>query len=110
MAKTFAGLLLEVRRRAASIPAEVPRPFALEQAVRELLATDRPLAEVELPRRILGALVGINEGGAFDAKILDSLSPEDVLRIDFLVTDIAYHGLEDEVLRAIRASLLRPAN
>lgn len=77
---TAARLLLEIRRRAAAAPQDVPRRSALEQAARELLK--------------LGA------GEQVDVERLEALSPEAVLRIDVLPVDGA---------GALRAVLVRPA-
>ncbi len=102
---TFASLLLEIRRRAASIPADVPRPAALEQAVRQVI-DGQPAADAAT--RVLAALVGLRHDGGFDASILDSLTPETVLQLDLIAGDVIDHGREKDALRAIRAALIRP--
>src|SRR5947208_3589505 len=101
---TFAGLLLHLRRRAARIPQSVPRPAALEQAVREAINGFPGWDKADAPTRILAAIVGIREGEDFDLTLLDQLTPEAVLQLDLIAGDIIDHGCEREAVRAIRAA------
>jgi hypothetical protein len=102
---TFARLLLEIRRRAADMPQDFTRATALRTAVLEAINRG---AEAEPGRTVLAALVGVREHGDFDPSILDQLTPEDVLRLDLIAGEIIDQGREQEALRAIRASLIRP--
>ena len=78
---TLARVLLEIRRRAQRAPHDVPRLSAMEAAAREVL---------QIPKE-----------DHFDARVLDGLTPESVLRIDMLIGEC---GVEER-MRMIRASL-----
>jgi hypothetical protein len=54
---TFARLILEIRRRAAGLPQQLPKPLAIEQAAREVLQTAMPGEELDTTRQILAAPV-----------------------------------------------------
>jgi hypothetical protein len=105
---TFARLLLEIRRRAASLPNDLPRSTALERAAREVLeaAGQGP----EPARQIMAALLGIGGDEAFDATILDGLTPEAVLRLRLIADRFLELGRTDEAVRALRAALIRRAS
>jgi hypothetical protein len=102
---TFAGLLLEIRRRAAGMPHDVPRASAIEQAVAEVLKDRRGPAE-----RVLAALLGIGEGDTFDVSIFDALTPETIARLDMLAAEVIDFGRRDELARAVGATLVKRAH
>jgi hypothetical protein len=102
---TFARLILEIRRRAASLSQDVPRPVAIEQAAREVLKMAAPGEELDTRRQILAALLGI-DGEDFDADVLDALTPEVILRLDMLLEDLLQLGKRGEALRALRAAVI----
>jgi hypothetical protein len=79
---TFARLLLEIRRRAPSLPNDLPRSMALEQAAREVLETAGE--QREPARKVMAALLGIGGEQDFDAAVLEALTPEAVLRLDLI--------------------------
>jgi hypothetical protein len=93
-AMTFARLLLEIRRRAASLPNDLPRSMALKQAAREVLETAGP--QGESARKIMAALLGIGGEQDFDPAVLDSLTPEMVLRLDLIADQMLELGRTDE--------------
>jgi hypothetical protein len=103
---TFARLILEIRRRAASLPQQLPKPLAIEQAAREVLQTAAPGEELDTTRQTLAALLGIEGSGDFDASVLDALTPEVILRLDMLLEDLLQLGRRDEAVRAIRAAVI----
>lgn len=103
---TFARLLLEIRRRAASLPQQLPKPIAIEQAAWELLQAAAPGEERDRARQMLAALLGIDGGGDFDASVFDVLTPEVVLRLDMLVEDLLQLGRREEAVRALRATII----
>ena len=103
---TFARLLLEIRRRAARMPNDLPQSMALAQAAQEVLKTT---PEQEPARQILAGLLGIGTDQDFDTSILGALSPETVLRLDMLAERMVESGRTDEAVRAIRAALIRLA-
>ena len=103
---TLARLLLEIRRRAAGFPQDTPRPVAIERAARELLQAAEPGEERDRTRQILAALLGIEGGGNFDASVLDSLTPEVILRLDMLLEDLLQLRRRDEAVRALRAAVI----
>jgi hypothetical protein len=105
---TFARLLLEIRRRAASLPNDLPRSTALEQAARDVL---QPVGQQPEPaRQIMAALLSIGAEQDFDATILDALTPEAVLRLDIIADRFVELGRTDEAVRALRAVLIRRAS
>ena len=99
---TFARLILEIRRRAAGMPQDVPRASAIEQAAREVLRDPGGPAE-----RVLAALVGIGEGEAFDVSILDALTPEAISLLDALAGEVVDFGRREELARSIAAALIK---
>ena len=103
---TVARLVLEIRRRAAGLPKQLPKPMAIEQAAREVLGTARPGEELDAAREIMGALVGVNAGEEFDATILDALTPEVILRLDMMLEELLQFGRRDEAVRALRAAII----
>jgi hypothetical protein len=105
---TFARLLLEIRRRAASLPNDLPRSTALEQAAREVL--EMAGGEREPARKIMAALLGIGGQQDFDPCVLDLLTPEMVLRLDLIADQMLELGRTDEAVRALRAALIRPVS
>lgn len=105
---TFARLLLEIRRRAAGLPNDLPRSTALEQAAREALEMAGP--QQEHSRKIMAALLGIGDDQEFDPAVLDSLTPEMVLRLDLIADQMLELGRTDDAVRAIRAALIRPVS
>ena len=58
---TLAQLILEIRRRAATMPHDFPRESALEKAARELLSDRNGPAE-----RVLSVLLGIGQAESLD--------------------------------------------
>jgi hypothetical protein len=101
---TFAELVLEIRRRAAAMPQDVPRTSAIELAASEVLKDPGGPAE-----QILAALVGISEGEAFDASIIDALTPETIMLLDSLAGEVIDSGRRDELAHAIAAALIKRA-
>ena len=81
MQTTFARLLLEIRKSVDSTPQDFARLAAVERAARAILQ------------------VPPNEH--FDARALDGLTPEEVLRIDLMLDAVAIQ----ERLRLIRSEL-----
>jgi hypothetical protein len=104
---TLARLILEIRRRAASLPQDLPRPMAIEQAAREILQAAARGEELDASRQILAALFGVGAGEDFDAAMLDALTPEVILRLDMLLEDLLQLGRRDEAVRALRAAVIR---
>jgi hypothetical protein len=102
---TFARILLAIRRRAASLPNDLPRSTALEHAAREVLETAEQ--QREPARQIMAALLGIGGDENFDATMLDALTPEAVLRLDLIADRCLELGRTDEAVRALRATLIR---
>jgi hypothetical protein len=105
---TFARILLEIRRRAASLPNDLPRSTALERAAREVL--EAAGQDREPARQIMAALLGIGAGEDFDPTMLDALTPEAVLRLDLIADRSVELGRTDEAVRALRAALIRRAS
>jgi len=105
---TFARLLLEIRRRAASLPEGRRRPEAIERIAREILA-EMPRGEQEA-QRILAAFLGLGQGDEFSAELLDELTPELVLKLDMIASELLELGRTKEAVRALRAVLIRPAS
>lgn len=103
---TVARLVLEIRRRAATLPQQLPKPIAIEQAAREVLLMATPGVEVDQTRRLLAALLGVEHGGSFDATMLDALSPEVILRLDALIEHLLQLGRRDEAVEALRAAVI----
>jgi hypothetical protein len=104
---TLARLILEIRRRAGSLPDELPQAVAIERAAREVLGT-APIDQQENDaRQIMAGLLGIAEGQDFDASILDELTPEAVLRVDRILHEFLELGRTDAAVRAARAALIR---
>jgi hypothetical protein len=103
---TFARLILEIRRRVASLPQQLPKPMAIEQAAREVLQIAAPGEEIDTTRQVLAAVLGIDNGGKFDASVLGVLTPEVILRLDMLLEDLLQFGRRDEAVRAIRAAVI----
>jgi hypothetical protein len=54
----------------------------------------------------LAAVLGIEDGGTFDAGVLDALTPEVILRLDALLEDVLQLGRRDEAVRALRAAVI----
>jgi hypothetical protein len=105
---TIARLLLEIRRRAAGLPHDLPKPLTIEQAAREVLGTAQPGGELDAARQVMAALLGIEGDRGFDAAILDALTPETVLRLDMMLEELLQLGRRDEAVRALRAAIIRP--
>lgn len=103
---TFARLLLEIRRRAAGLPNDLPRSTALEQAAREVLETAGP--QREPARKIMAALLGIGGEQDFDPGILDALTPETVLRLDMIADEFLELDPTNDAVQAVRTALIRP--
>jgi hypothetical protein len=61
-------------------------------------------------RRVLAAFLGLGEGDEFDATLLGQLTPELVLRLDMIASQLLELGRTNEVVRALREVLVRPAN
>jgi hypothetical protein len=84
----------------------LPKPLAIEQAAREVLQVAAPGEELDATRQILAAVLGIEDGGNFDAGVLDALTPEVILRLDALLEDVLQLGRRDEAVRALRAAVI----
>ena len=109
---TFARLVLELRRRAASEGAAL-RPDSLNDTLRKLgdLAADLSAPEAPAVRRILGALINAHGELEHDGRALDQLTPETVLRFDAVLAALMDGGITDNELRAIlRQALIRPVS
>ena len=104
---TFARFLIELRRRAAALPAGPGRPAAIERVCREILAEATEGEQDEPARGILAAFLGLGEGDKFDAELLEQMTPELVLRLDMLAAELLERGRTAETVRALRAALLR---
>ena len=105
---TFAQLLLQIRRRAAALPDDGRRPQAIERIAREILA-DIPDGEQSAQVRcILAAFLGLGEGDEFDAAMLEQMTPELIFRLDMIASELLELGRTKEVVRALRAALVRP--
>jgi hypothetical protein len=102
---TFARLILEIRRRAASLPQQLPKPLAIEQAAREVLQIAALGEELDTTRQILAALLGI-DGEDFDPSALEALTPEVILRLDMLLEDLLQLGRREDAVRALRAAVV----
>ena len=104
---TIARLVLEIRR-AAELPQQLPRPKAMAQAAWEVLLHAAPGEELDHARRILAGLLGVEKGATLDAKMLDKLTPEVILRLDALIDDlIQFGGRDDAAVKALRAAVIR---
>jgi hypothetical protein len=97
LAMTFARLILEIRRRAAGLPQQLPT-LAIERAAREVLQVAAPGEEHDTTRYILAAVLGVEDGGNFDAGVLDALTPEVILRLDMLLEELLQFGRRDEAV------------
>lgn len=80
-AVTVARLLLEIRRRAASAPHDVPRGAAIKAAALQVLAEPAATGP-DRPRKLLADLLGTGKGQSFDVTAYDRLTPEAILRLD----------------------------
>jgi hypothetical protein len=107
---TFARLLLEIRRRAAALPDGGQRAETLQRIAREVLADIPEGEQAGQVRRVLAAFLGLGEGDEFDATLLGQLTPELVLRLDMIASQLLELGRTNEVVRALREVLVRPAN
>jgi len=107
---TFARLLLENRRRAAALPDDGRRPEAIEQIARNVLADIPEGEQSDQVRRILAAFLGLGEGEEFDAALLDQMTPELVLRLDMIASELLELGRTNEAVRELRGALVRPVN
>lgn len=105
---TFVRLLLEVRRRAASLPNDLPRSTALERAAREVLQTAGP--QREPAAKIMAPILGIGGDENFDATVLYALTPKAVLRLYLIADRFLELVRTDEAVRALRAALIRWAS
>lgn len=105
---TFASLLLEIRRRVAALPDSGRRPAALERIARQVLADIPEGEQAEQVRRILAAFLGLGQGDEFDAALLDQMTPELVLKLDVILTELLDFGRTQEIMRALRGALIRP--
>jgi hypothetical protein len=80
----LARLVREIRARASD---QAPRALALEQAARVVLEP-REGDGANLARRILGALLGLEGGQAFNAALLDAMTPDALLLLDTILAAI----------------------
>jgi hypothetical protein len=104
---TFARLLLEIRRRAAALPDDGRRPMAIEAIARDILESmpgGERSAEV---RRILAGFLGIGQSDQFDAALLEEMTPELILRLDMIASELLELGRTEEAVRALRAAVIR---
>lgn len=105
---TFAGLLLEIRRRAAALPDNGERRAAQEKIVLDVLGSSPEGEQAVQVRRILAAFLGLGEGDEFDAALLDQMTPELVFRLDMIASELLELGRTNEAVQALRGALLRP--
>jgi hypothetical protein len=107
---TFARLILEIRRRAASIPEDMRTPAAIEKIAREVLDFVPDSNQAADVRRILAGFLGIGEGEQFDAVFLDQMTPELIFRLDMIAAELLELGRTTEAVRALRGALIRSVN
>jgi hypothetical protein len=105
---TFARLILEIRRRAPSLPDDMRRPAAVEQIAHDVLHSIPEGEQAAQVRRILAAFLGLGEGDEFDAALLDQLTPELIFRLDMIAAELLDLGRTSEAVRALRGALIRP--
>jgi hypothetical protein len=87
----LAQLLLEIRRRASTMPA--PHALALQEAANAVLKPrERDVAALQ--RRTLAALLGMDGRGGFDAAVLHAMTPNIVTLLDIILISLT---LEDVV-------------
>lgn len=107
---TFARLVLELRRRAGASalhPLRVPEVLI---ELRELAASDDAI-DSEPVREILAAAVGVHRDLEVEARSLDALTPETVLRLDAVLSGLVDGTMQRDELRAeLRRALIRPAS
>ncbi|MEX2164982.1 MAG: hypothetical protein WD823_12175 [Sulfuricaulis sp.] len=104
---TFAGLLLEIRQRAAALPDDDTRTAAIETIARDVLETISEDEQARQVRCIMAAFLGIGEGERFDAALLDEMTPELIFRLDMIAGELVELGRTNEAVRALRAALIR---
>jgi hypothetical protein len=104
---TFARLLLEIRRRAATLPDDGRRPERIEQTARQVLADIPEGEQADQVRRILAAFLGLGDGEEFDGALLDQMTPELVFRLDMIASELLELGRTNEAVRALRGALIR---
>ena len=80
---TFAHLLLEIRRRAAALGDDRKRPASIERIARDILAE---LPDGDQSARVLA----LGEGDEFDAALLDQMTPELLLRLDMIASELPW--------------------
>jgi hypothetical protein len=84
----LARLVREILARAGTAGDQAPRALALEEAARAVLEP-RAGDSGNLARRILGALLGFEDGQAFNAALLDAMTPEALLLLDTILAAVA---------------------
>jgi hypothetical protein len=82
---TFARLILEIRHRVAALPDARQRTAAIERIARDIL-TEIP--ESDPMRRILATFLGLGDGDEFDASLLDQMTPELVLKLVMIASEL----------------------
>lgn len=107
---TFARLLLEIRRRTATLRDDGRRPQAIERIAREVLADIAEGEQTDRVRRILAAFLGLGEDDEFDAALLDQMTPELVLQLDIIAAELLESGRTNDVVRALRVAPVRPVH
>jgi hypothetical protein len=58
-------------------------------------------------RRILAAFLGIGQSDQFDAALLEEMTPELILRLDMIASELLELGRTEEAVRALRAAVIR---
>lgn len=107
---TFARLFLEIRRRAAAMPDDGRKRVPFAQVVREALQLEPVGPRRALLTQLLYGIASAGKGEELDPRALDSLNPETILRLDMLIDGLTGGGPSEDVLKAIRAALVRPVN
>jgi hypothetical protein len=107
---TFARLLLEIRRHAATLPDDGGRPMAIDRIARQILNEIPEGEQSAQVRCILAAFLGLGEGDEFDAALLDHMTPELALRLDMVANELLDFARTDEAVRALRAVLIHSSS
>jgi hypothetical protein len=97
---TLARLLLEIRRRAAALPDDGRRPETIERIARDILDGIPTGEQSNQVRRVLAGFLGLGQDDDFDAALLDEMTPELVLRLDMIASELRADAMiPDNVLR-----------
>jgi hypothetical protein len=109
---TFARLLLEIRRRAAS-HGEPLKTGTFRDTLRALreVAAERETPESAAVRQILGAMLRAQSKAELDGSTLNALTPATVLRLDAVLAALVDGGItEDELRVVLRQALIHPVS